>query len=90
MHYDKKNIPHILKHQYNLWYSDYETDRRTEKQIEDRQIDRYTERYMYILLAYRFFSNKYQASNKRRSFGYQHWNKRVPSNKRRTFKYGAY
>ena len=45
---------------------------------------------MYILLAYRFSSNKYQASNKRRSFGYQNWNKRLPSNKRRTFKYGAY
>ena len=30
------------------------------------------------------------SSNKRRTFGYPHWNKRLPSDKCRTSKYGAY
>ena len=37
-----------------------------------------------LQLKYRIFSNK------RRNFGYPHWNKRLPSNKRGTSKYGTY
>ena len=39
---------------------------------------------------YRISSNKGRVSNKRRTLGYPHWNKRLLSNKRRTSKCGAY
>ena len=31
-----------------------------------------------IFIKYRIFSNKRRALNKRRTFGYLHWNKRLP------------
>ena len=43
-----------------------------------------------LIYTYRISSNKRRVSNKRHTFGYPRWNKRLPSNERCTPKCGAY